>query len=240
MPEEGDLVGKIFGWIGTAISTYFFIAPIVPFMKLIKKEITVKEAPGLLLICTLLNCILWGDYGLLYDRFLQYFPNGLGGVITLVWLTIFAIYLANKHIGFVLVYLFIMYVIVADLTLIFYFYVDKEVTGKIVLVFNVLMYASPGEKMVTVCKTGNYTLIPIWSTIGGTACSTCWMIYGIYIADWNVIIPNVLGVLCSIVQIVVYIIFKGRYKGDNKGLKEDDSEKVNDSNGRATEEPKEE
>ena len=43
MPEEGDLVGTIFGWIGTGISTYFFIAPIVPFMKLIKKEITVKK-----------------------------------------------------------------------------------------------------------------------------------------------------------------------------------------------------
>ena len=224
----GDLVGDIFGWIGTAISTFFFIAPVVPFLKLIKGEITIKESPGILLICSFMNCVLWGDYGLLLDRFLQYFPNGLGGSITLIWITIYLIHLAKRKIGYALLYIFILTVSVVGITLLFFFIVPSAVTGKIVLVFNVLMYASPGEKMVTVCKTGNYNLIPIWSTIGATACSACWLIYGLYVKDWNVIIPNALGVLCSIVQIIVYIIYKGRYEGTNKEVDEMDQGEANE------------
>ena len=226
MPES-DLVGVVFGWIGTVITTFFFIAPVVPFLKLIKGEMSIKESPGILLICTFLNCILWGDYGLLFDRFLQYFPNGLGGSITLVWLTIYLIYFADKKLAYSLLYIFLLIVSVVGLALLFYFVVPVNITGNIVVVFNVLMYASPGEKMITVCKTGNYKLIPIWSTIGGTAGSACWLIYGIYVQDWNIIIPNLLGVLCSIVQIVVFLIYKGRYKGNVKEEVEDEPEETN-------------
>lgn len=220
---SNDIIGDIFGWVGTAISTFFYIAPVVPFSKLIKGEIKCKESPGVMLICSFMNCILWADYGLLYDRFLQYFPNGLGGVITLIFITIFLIHLADKKIGYSLLYTACLIVGVVGLSLLFYFVVDKEITGKIALVFNVLMYASPGEKMITVCKTGNYKLIPIWSTIGGAACSSCWMIYGIYLQDWNVIIPNALGILASIVQVVVFLIYKGRYKETNKQIVESDA-----------------
>ena len=208
--SDSDLVGDIFGWVGTTISTYFFIAPVVPFLKLIKGETTIKESPGFLLICSFLNCILWADYGLLKDRYLQYFPNGLGGSITLIWITIYLIYLADKKIQLALLYNLGLIVCVIGLAYLFYFVINVDLTGKIVLIFNVLMYAAPGEKMYTVCKTGNYKLIPIWSTIGGTAGSVCWLIYGIYVYDWNIIIPNGLGVICSIIQIFVFIIYKNK------------------------------
>ena len=94
--EESDIVGDIFGWIGTVLTTFFLITPIVPLLKLMKGEMIVKEYPGVLLICSFMNCVLWADYGLLNDRFLQYFPNGLGGSITLVFITTFLIYLAEK------------------------------------------------------------------------------------------------------------------------------------------------
>ena len=114
-----------------------------------------------------------------------------------------------------LLYNIILITAITGLALLFFFIVPYEVTGKIAMVFNVLMYASPGEKMITVFKTGNYKLIPIWSTLGGTACSGCWMIYGIYSNDWNQIIPNGLGVFFSIIQIIVFIIYKLK-NGKNK------------------------
>ena len=51
MSEEDDLGRIIFGWVGTAISFVFYIAPVVPYLKLIKGEISLKESPGLLLFC---------------------------------------------------------------------------------------------------------------------------------------------------------------------------------------------
>ena len=204
----GDLVGDIFGYVGSLISTYFFLAPVVPILKLIKGESSVKDTPGILLICSLLNCILWAMYGLLKDRFLQYAPNGLGGSITLIWITIYLIYLGDKKIHFALLFNLCLIGCIVGLCMLFYFVIDAELTGKIVLIFNVLMYAAPGEKMYTVCKTGNYKLIPIWSTIGACACSACWLIYGVYVGDIYIIIPNALGVICAIIQLIVYSIFK--------------------------------
>ncbi len=217
-----DKVGDIFGWVGTGISTFFYIAPVIPFIKLIKGEISYKESPGILLICSFMNCILWGDYGLLLDRFLIYFANGIGGVITLIWIVIFIIHYVEKRFAMALLYNLILIIAIVGIAMLFFFIVPYEVTGKIAMVFNVLMYASPGEKMITVCKTGNYKLIPIWSTLGGTACSACWMIYGIYLVDWNQIIPNCLGVIFSIIQIIVFLFYK--IKNGNEVKEEDSSE----------------
>ena len=122
-----------------------------------------------------------------------------------------------------LLYNLILIVAIVGIAMLFFFIVPYEVTGKIAMVFNVLMYASPGEKMITVFKTGNYKLIPIWSTLGGTACSACWMIYGIYLVDWNQIIPNALGVIFSIIQIIVFLFYK--LKNGNE-VKEVDSSEV--------------
>ena len=218
-----DKVGDIFGWVGTGISTFFYIAPVIPFIKLIKGEISYKESPGILLICSFMNCILWGDYGLLLDRFLIYFANGIGGVITLIWIVIFIIHYVEKRFAMALLYNLILIIAIVGIAMLFFFIVPYEVTGKIAMVFNVLMYASPGEKMITVCKTGNYKLIPIWSTLGGTACSACWMIYGIYLVDWNQIIPNCLGVIFSIIQIIVFLFYK---KKNGNEVKEEDSSEV--------------
>jgi len=212
MSEEDDLGSQIFGWVGTALATYFYIAPVVPYLKLIKGQITYKEVPGILLICSLLNCLLWADYGLLTDQFSVYFANGLGAPICLIFITIFLIYFAEKKILLSCVYVLFLIACIVELYFLCYYVIDSEVTGIIANVFNVLMYAAPGEKIHRICKTGNYELIPIWSTIGGTACSTSWMLYGFYQGDIYLIIPNLLGVIASIIQIVVYLIYRAKSK----------------------------
>ena len=236
-----DIVGDIFGWVGSLISTYFFLSAGIPIFQLIKGESKLKEIPGILLICSFLNCILWAMYGLLKDRFLQYAPNGLGGSITLIWITIYLIYLAEQKIQLALLYNLCLIACLVGLCFLFYFLVAADITGKIVLIFNVLMYAAPGEKMYTVCKTGNYKLIPIWSTVGAAACSACWLIYGLYVGDIYVTIPNALGVLASIIQFIVYFIFKNKNvtPGDdqlNDGENKEDGGETKEDGGETKEE----
>ena len=222
MSEEDDLGSIVFGWIGTAIALVFYIVPIVPYLKLIKGELTLKESPGLLLICSFLNCILWSDYGLLTNKFSVYFANGLGGAITLIFITIFLIHLADRKILFSLIYIFFLIACVTEIYFFCYYILDPEITAIIANVFNVLMYAAPGEKIYIICKNGNYKLIPIWSTLGGLACSTSWMFYGIYKKDKYLIIPNALGCASAIVQLIVYIIYRNKYY--NKENKNKDAE----------------
>ncbi len=60
-----------------------------------------------------------------------------------------------------------------------YYLINYNITGA-VMIFNVLMYAAPGEKIYRVIKTGDYKLIPIFSTIGALGCSLCLLMYNIY------------------------------------------------------------
>ena len=207
-----DLGSTIFGWVGNALALYFYIAPIVPFVKVIKGEMTWKQSPGVLLLCSFLNCILWSDYGLITNQFLLYLANGLGGTITLIYITIFLIHVADRKVLLSLFYNFFLICCIVEIYFVFYYLVPSKVTGIIANVFNVLMYAAPGEKIYQICKGASYQLIPIWSTIGGTACSTSWMCYGIYQKDIYVVIPNALGVLASIVQIVIFVIYRRKQK----------------------------
>ena len=216
---KDDLGSTIFGWVGTALALYFYIAPIVPFLKVIKGQMTWKQSPGVLLLCSFLNCILWSDYGLITNQFLLYLANGLGGTITLIYITIFLIHVADRKVLLSLFYNFFLICCIVEIYFVFYYLVPFKVTGIIANVFNVLMYAAPGEKIYQICKGASYQLIPIWSTIGGTACSTSWMCYGIYQKDIYVVIPNALGVLASIVQIVIFIIYRKKQK--NKAQSEE-------------------
>ncbi len=214
-----DLGSTIFGWVGNALALYFYIAPIVPFVKVIKGEMTWKQSPGVLLLCSFLNCILWSDYGLITNQFLLYLANGLGGTITLIYITIFLIHVADRKVLLSLFYNFFLICCIVEIYFVFYYLVPFKVTGIIANIFNVLMYAAPGEKIYQICKGASYQLIPIWSTIGGTACSTSWMCYGIYQKDIYVVIPNALGVLASIVQIVIFVIYRRKQK--NKAQSEE-------------------
>ena len=218
-----QLFGEIFGWVGTGIAIYFYLAPAVPFIKLVNDHLKVNEVPGVLLICSFMNCILWADYGLLDDTFQVYLANGIGGAITLIWITIFLIYIGKQNLKIALLYIILLIICVGGISYVFYFIIDKDITGKVAMIFNILMYAAPGEKIFKVFKTKKYNLIPIFSTIGGFFCSLCWLAFGIYKGDINLIIPNGLGLFFSILQIVVYLIFYCKKRSEeNFDIGEDD------------------
>ena len=213
MVNAKELVGDIFGWIGSVISICFFVAPIVPFYKLIKEKITYHDAPGILLICTVINCILWVVYGIKLNKIQVYATNAIGGIITLFWIFIFIVFWVKKHILKTIGLIYLSLIIFAGLFLLFYFVVDPkknkaEITGYCAMEFNILMYAAPGEKIYTVIKTKNHKLIPIFSTIFGVINSACWLVYGICESDLNVIVTNALGLFFAILQVVVYIVIK--------------------------------
>lgn len=223
MLGNNQLVKQIFGWSGGALATYFFIAPCVPFYKLVNEQIKVNEIPGFLLICSFMNCILWADYGLLDNAIQVYFTNGLGGAITLVWITTYLIYLGKQNVCFALILIILLMIAVGGISFVFYFIISKKITGLTAMVFNVLMYAAPGEKILKVCKTKQYNLIPIFSTIGGFFCSLCWLMFGIIKGDINMIIPNALGLFFAILQVVVYTVFYCKKKNeDNFDIGDDD------------------
>ena len=102
--------------------------------------------------------------------------------------------------------------VVGAISSFFYFIVDTQITGLVAMIFNVLMYAAPGEKIVRVFKTKQYNLIPIFSTIGGFFCSLCWLMFGVYKNDLNLIIPNALGLFLLFFKLLFIVFFIAKKK----------------------------
>lgn len=221
-----DQIRNIFGWVGTVIATYFYIAPAIPFAKVVEGKVSYKDSPGILLICSFMNCILWADYGLIKDLFNQYFANILGGVITLIWITIYLVFLGQKNVCLGLVLNLLLIAVIGGLAYVCFYLIDVEITGIVAMVFNVLMYAAPLEKIFRVFKTGKYELIPIFSSAGGTACSLCWFMYGVYLKDYNVIIPNALGLFFGVLQCILYVIFYCKAKKEAEEFAKDDDDVI--------------
>ena len=210
------LVGDIFGWIGSVISIYFFIAPVFPFYKLIRGQIKLKDSPGVLLIFSVLNCILWFNYGLLLDRAQMYVTNGLGSAITLIFITIFIVFFTKTKIYLAPLILLGLTALMIGISYLSYFIIYYKYVGYSANVFNVCMYAATGEKIYRVFKTKNYNLMPIYSIVGAFLSASSWLIYGTFDFEINVIIPNGLGVLFAIIQLVVYFHFYCQKKSNDK------------------------
>ena len=230
MTEE-NIVESIFGWVGAIISIYFYFAPGFPFYKALKDQMKYQDLPIILLISSFINCILWADYGLIKNSSQIYITNSLGGTITLIWITIYLLYLGKKYFVISLILNIFLLIATGAISFLFYFIIDSNITGLIAMIFNVLMYAALGEKIISVIKTKNYELIPIYSSIGGFLCSLCWLIFGFYQNDKNIIIPNSLGILFSVIQILIFIILyckshkNNNEKNPNSSIKNEEKDK---------------
>ena len=82
----------------------------------------------------------------------------------------------------------------------------------IAMIFNILVFISPGQKILRVIKEKNYKLIPIYSTIINIVYSIAWLAYGISIQMISSIIPNVLGLFFSLINTGAWIYYYNRRK----------------------------
>lgn len=75
----------------------------------------------------------------------------------------------------------------------------------VVLVANIAMYVSPCLIFRHVWRTKSAEFMPLSVAFGGLFCSVTWMVYGICLQDPAVYGPNLLGVLLSLLQLLLYM-----------------------------------
>lgn len=208
--EEGETstFQVVAGYFGNGLALFFFFSPIVLFLDLFKGKITVDKIPQFMLFFNAMNCIMWTAYGLQIKEWQVWGCNGLGAVITTVWIILYIVYLLKlKPLHYIPANLVATYLIFTVFENLYWINTSSEITGNVAMAFNILMYAAPGQNIIQVYKTGNYNLIPLVSSIIGLCCSTSWLIFGLYISKMPIIIPNGLGVVFSIFTLISYFFF---------------------------------
>ncbi|PWA79819.1 nodulin MtN3 family protein [Artemisia annua] len=158
---------------------------------------------------------MWTFYGLPIvhpDSLLVITINGAGLVIETIFIVIFFTYSTwggRKKIIIILIIEAIFTAAVVAITLTFFHTYEQRsmIVGLICIVFNILMYASPLTVMKMVIKTKSVRYMPLTLSLATFANSIVWCVYALLRFDPYILVPNGLGSISAIVQLVLYATY---------------------------------
>ncbi|KAG7658663.1 SWEET sugar transporter [Arabidopsis suecica] len=223
--EQLNLIRKIVGILGNFISLCLFLSPTPTFIHIVKKKSVEKYSP-LPYLATLLNCLVRALYGLPMvhpDSTLLVTISGIGITIEIVFLTIFFVFCGRQQhrlvISAVLTVQVVFVATLAVLVLTLEHTTDQRTisVGIVSCVFNAMMYASPLSVMKMVIKTKSLEFMPFLLSVVGFLNAGVWTIYGFVPFDPFLAIPNGIGCVFGLVQLILY----GTYYKSTKGIMEE-------------------
>jgi len=146
---DKDIFQIIVGWIGNALALFFFFSPAVAMLKLIKGEIEHTTIPYISLIANIMNCLLWFIFAWIKQDDQIYICNGIGGFTSVIYLSIFWFYFSERNVSRFVIFLGLTYIALGGIWATFQILIhESEFTGYVAMVFNIIMFAAPGQKIV--------------------------------------------------------------------------------------------
>ncbi|WCJ23474.1 Bidirectional sugar transporter SWEET17 [Euphorbia peplus] len=211
------------GLIGNVISVLMFLAPVNTFWRIIKHKST-EEFESLPYICTLLNAALWTYYGLIKPgAYLVSTVNGFGILVELVYVSLFLIYAPSKmkaKTGILIGILDVGFLLAAVLVTRLALQGDVRIsaTGFICAGLNIIMYASPLSAMKMVVTTKSVEFMPFLLSFFFFLNGAIWTFYAYLTSDIFLAVPNGVGFVLGIAQIILYLIYCRNGKGYNTNI----------------------
>ncbi|KAH7543008.1 hypothetical protein FEM48_Zijuj02G0137000 [Ziziphus jujuba var. spinosa] len=207
----------IVGIIGNIISILVFTSPIKTFLRVVKKKST-ENYKGIPYVTTLLSTSLWTFYGLLKPGGLLIVTvNGAGAVLQFIYVTLFLIYapkdkkiktaklVAILNVGFLgSVIVLTLLAIKENVKLTF--------VGILCAGLTIGMYASPLSIMGMVIKTQSVEYMPFLLSFFLFLNGGIWSIYSLLVKDFYIGVPNAIGFVFGIAQLVIYSMYRNNSK----------------------------
>ncbi|KAK7295774.1 hypothetical protein RJT34_18686 [Clitoria ternatea] len=203
----------IFGLLGNIVSFLVFLAPLPTFYKIFKNKSS-EGFQSIPYVVALLSAFLLLYYGFLKTNAILIITiNCIGCVIEISYLTIYIIYAPKKQKISTLLFILIADIGGFCLTMLISTFAVKGVNrvhavGLICAIFNIAVFAAPLSIMRRVIKTKSVEFMPFSLSLFLTLCATMWFFYGFFDNDYYIMLPNVLGFLFGISQMILYIVYK--------------------------------
>ncbi|KAL8121418.1 bidirectional sugar transporter N3-like [Apium graveolens] len=208
------------GILGNFVSILVYFAPLPTFIQIYKRKSTL-EFQSLPYTVALFSAMLWIYYAFLKkNAILLISVNSVGIVIETVYILIFLFYAskqARKETMKVLVFLnVVLYgVIFGGTTLWFEGHHRVLIVGWICVTFSISVFAAPLYIVFQVVRTRSVEFMPLSLSFFLTLSATVWFAYGLLLKDPCVALPNVLGFILGVLQMLLYAIY--RNSDTNKG-----------------------
>ncbi|ORX51147.1 hypothetical protein BCR36DRAFT_583192 [Piromyces finnis] len=162
---------------------------------------------------TFFSCSLWEKYGILKGDLGIIFSNFIGIIITTH--VIFVYYKNSRDLKPKVEKSFTI-IILALISILTYVKLNRGITsynvlGFICVISSLLMLVSPLKILKEVVKTRENSHLSIQFILISFISSSLWTLYGYFINDKFIIIPNGLGCLLAAIQALIYKIYSKEY-----------------------------
>ncbi|KAG0459653.1 hypothetical protein HPP92_022781 [Vanilla planifolia] len=201
------------GIVGNVISFMVYLAPVPTFYRVCKKKST-EGFHSLPYVVALFSAMLWIYYALTKtSAYLLITINSLGCFIETMYILI---YLLNAHRKarvetirvLVLLNIVVFGGIVASTRLLCHGTNRKVILGWICVGFSVGVFIAPLGIVRQVVRTKSVEFMPFSLSFFLTVSAAVWLCYGVLSKDKFVALPNVLGLVFGVLQMVLYCIYK--------------------------------
>ncbi|XP_074311110.1 bidirectional sugar transporter SWEET5-like [Silene latifolia] len=235
----------IMGILGNITSTFLFLSPISTCKEIHKKK-SIGQFSPLIYLAMVLNCGLWLAYGLFLNgsnRLFVLTTNGLGLFLSLIYTIFFAYYADKENRKRILVLLFIVLEIVilacVVTSIVLVFFTSKNlrkhrgsvILGSLGVMANLFLYASPLSIAKKVIKTKNVEYWPCSTSLASFLNGLVWTIYATCPRNTFILIPNILGCMLGLIQLIIY----AKFKNNAIDLESDPEMSITDDNANAHE-----
>ncbi|XWS68782.1 hypothetical protein CRYUN_Cryun04dG0121900 [Craigia yunnanensis] len=206
-----------FGILGNIISVLVYLAPVSTFYRIYKKKST-ESFQSLPYQVALFSSMLWLYYALIKkDAFLLITINSFGCIVETIYISMYIAY-ASKNSRMSAMKLFVaMSVGLFSLILIVTHFLVKsstrvQVLGWICVAISVSVFAAPLNIVARVIRTRSVEFMPFNLSFFLTLSAIMWFSYGLFIKDICVALPNVLGFILGMLQMLLYAIYRNTEK----------------------------
>ncbi|CAK7336779.1 unnamed protein product [Dovyalis caffra] len=207
----------VFGLLGNIISCLVCLAPLPTFYQICKKK-TSEGFQSIPYVIALFSAMLWLFYAIFKDdAILLITINSFTFFIEIGYLVVYLFYATKKDkiLTFKLLLLFNVFGfgLICVVTL-FLTQGQKRVhfLGWICMIFSLCVFVAPLFIVGKVIKTKSVEFMPFSLSFFLTLSAVMWFFYGYLKKDQFVAVPNILGLLFGILQMVLYMIYRNPKK----------------------------
>ncbi|KAL7152773.1 hypothetical protein ABFS83_04G120900 [Erythranthe nasuta] len=207
----------VFGLLGNVVSFMVFLAPIPTFYQIFKKKST-EGFQSVPYVVGLFSAMLWIYYAFLKpETTLLITINSVGCFIQSAYIC-FYLFFATKNARVQTVKLILLLNVVGFgmIIVLTHFWANDsnrdDIVGWICLVFSLCVFVAPLGVVRQVIRTKSVEYMPFLLSFFLTLSAVMWFFYGLLRKDYNIAIPNVLGFLFGVIQMVLYVMYKNPKK----------------------------
>ncbi|EPS64389.1 hypothetical protein M569_10392, partial [Genlisea aurea] len=203
----------VFGLLGNAISFMVFLAPIPTFYKIYKKKST-EGFQCVPYIVGLFSAMLWIYYAFLKpDTTLLVTINSVGCFFQSIYIGFYLYFSSKKTRVVTTKQLFVLNVasfgvIIAVTRFVVSPSQQASVVGWICLVFSLCVFVAPLCVVRQVIRTKSVECMPFLLSFFLTLSAVMWFFYGLLRKDYNIALPNVLGFIFGVLQMLLYMMYR--------------------------------